>query len=67
MIVKQNDQRAALSQDLVRFYLAGTAGLVLHSSVGPISLSVNYYDDRENQIGALLHIGFLLFQKTSLN
>ncbi len=66
-LVKQQDQRPALSQDLIRFYLAGTAGLVLHSSVGPISLSVNYYNDKENQLGALLHVGFLLFQKTSLN
>jgi NTE family protein len=66
-IVQQDDQRPTLSQDIEKFYLAGTAGLVLHSSVGPISLSVNYYNDRENQVGALLHVGFLLFQRTSLN
>lgn len=66
-LVQQDDQRPTLSQDLIKFYLAGTAGLVLHSSVGPISLSLNYYNDRENQFGALLHVGFLLFQKTSLN
>jgi len=66
-LVQQDDQRPTLSQDLIKFYLAGTAGLVLHSSVGPISLSVNYYNDRENPVGAILHVGFLLFQKTSLN
>lgn len=66
-IKSQLDQRPALSQDYIKFYLAGTAGLVLHSSVGPISLNVNYYNDRENQLGAFLHVGFLLFQKTSLN
>lgn len=66
-IVAQQDQRPTLSQDLVKFYLAGTAGLVLHSSVGPISLSTNYYNDKQHQFGALLHVGFLLFQKTSLN
>lgn len=66
-IVPQDDQRPRLSQDIVKFYLAGTAGLVLHSSVGPISLSVNYYNDKENQLSALLHVGFLLFQHTSLN
>lgn len=66
-IIKQDDQRPGLSQDIEKFYLAGTAGLVLHSSVGPISLNVNYYNDRENQLGAFLHVGFLLFQKTSLN
>jgi NTE family protein len=66
-IVSQEDQRATLSQDLVKFYLAGTAGLVLHSSVGPISLSTNYYNDKQHQFGALLHVGFLLFQKSSMN
>jgi NTE family protein len=66
-IIQQDDQRPTLSQDIEKFYLAGTAGLVLHSSVGPISLSVNYYNDRENQLGVLLHVGFLLFQKTSMN
>jgi NTE family protein len=66
-IIKQDDQRPSLSQDFTRFHLAGTAGVVLHSSVGPISLTMNYYDDRENQFGAMLHVGFLLFQPTSLN
>jgi NTE family protein len=66
-IVAQDDQRPTLSQDLVRFYLAGTAGLVLHSSVGPISLSTNYYNDKQHQFGVLLHVGFLLFHNNSLN
>lgn len=65
-IREQDDQRPTLTTDISRFYFAGTAGLVLHSSVGPISLSVNYYDDKENQLGMLLHVGFLLFQRTSL-
>ncbi len=66
-IVEQDDQRPTLSQDFTHFYFAGTAGLVLHSSVGPISLSTNYYNDRENQLGVILHVGFLLFHPTSLN
>jgi NTE family protein len=44
-------------------FFAGTAGLVLHSPIGPISLSANYYDDKENQFGVLLHVGFLLYNK----
>jgi len=40
--------------------------MVLHSTVGPISLNVNYYDDSENPLGVILHVGFLLFHKTSL-
>ncbi len=47
-------------------YLSATAALVLHSPVGPINLSVNYYDDAETQWGVLLHVGFLLFNEPSL-
>jgi len=52
--------------EITKIYFAGTAGLVLHSTVGPVSLNLNYYDDSENQLGVMLHVGFLLFHKTSL-
>jgi NTE family protein len=60
------NQEPSLSQDLTRIFFAGTAGLVLHTTVGPVSLSLNYYDDPENQFGVLLHVGFLLFNRTSI-
>ncbi len=65
-IVKGENQEALLSSKLTRVYFAATAGLVLHSTVGPVSLSLNYYDDAENQFGVLLHVGFLLFNRTSM-
>lgn len=65
-IIQETNQEAQLSQKLSVVYLAATAGFVLHSSIGPISLSVNYYDDEEAKLGVLLHVGFLLFNKTSL-
>jgi NTE family protein len=61
------DQEAVVNADLRNVYFAGTAGLVLHSPMGPISLSVNYYDDRQNQLGILLHVGYLLYNKHSLD
>jgi len=60
------DQEPVLNAEFTKIFFAGTAGLVLHSTVGPISMSVNFYDDPENQWGALLHVGFLLFNKPSL-
>jgi NTE family protein len=60
------NQEPSLNQKLTRVFFAGTAGFVLHSTVGPVSLSLNYYDDSENQFGALLHVGFLLFNRTSI-
>lgn len=65
-IVQSQDQEAKLDSDFTKIYFAATAGLVLHSAVGPISLSVNYYNDDENPLGVLLHVGFLLFNKTSM-
>jgi NTE family protein len=65
-ITEGSNQEANMEQNLSDIYLAATAGLVLHSSIGPISLSLNYYDDKENQLGVLLHVGFLLFNKSSL-
>ncbi len=61
------NQEAIAREDLRTVYFAGTAGLVMHSPMGPISLSINYYDDAQNQLGVLLHVGFLLFNKHSLD
>ena len=59
-------QQAKLDEDIIKVYFAGTAGLVMHSTIGPISLSLNYYDDKNRQLGVLLHVGFLLFNKNSM-
>lgn len=59
------NQETRLSKDLTRVSLCGMAALVMHTSVGPIGVSLNYYDDKENQLGVMAHIGYLLFQKPS--
>lgn len=61
------NQEAVVKENLRNVYIAGTAGLVLHAPLGPVSLSVNYYDDRENKLGVLLHVGFLLYNPHSLD
>jgi NTE family protein len=66
--LKQNtNQEAFIEKDIKSFFFTGTAGLVYHAPIGPVSFSVNYYDDRENQVSVLLHVGFLLFNKHSLD
>lgn len=49
-----------------KFRYAGTAGLVYHSPVGPISLSYNLYDDSIKRNGVLLHLGYLIYNKRSI-
>jgi NTE family protein len=65
-IVEGTSQETLLEQNFSDIYFAATTGMVLHSSVGPISLSLNYYDDKETQLGVLLHVGFLLFNKNAM-
>ncbi len=48
-----------------RYFLA-TFGLVYHSPVGPISLSVNYYDKNEKPFSVLFHFGYIIFNRKSL-
>ncbi|RZK82109.1 MAG: patatin, partial [Pedobacter sp.] len=45
---------------------AATAGLVYHTPVGPVSLSYNIYDDPIKRNGVLLHLGYLIYNKRSL-
>ena len=60
------NQQAVEKIDFTSIFFTASSTLVYHSPVGPIGLSVNYYDDRENEIGVLLHVGFLLFNKHNL-
>ena len=61
------NQEAEVSEHLPYLYFASTASIVMHAPLGPISLSVNYYDDQQNQLGVLLHVGFLLYNKHSID
>jgi len=54
------------STPLKTWHYAGTAGLVYHTPVGPISLSYNMYDDPIKRNGVLLHLGYLIYNKRSI-
>jgi NTE family protein len=65
--IQQNgNQEAYTNTEITTVFFTGTAGLVYHSPLGPVSLSANYYDDAENRFGILFHVGYLLFNKHSL-
>jgi NTE family protein len=65
--LEENSQQGAhISRDIESVFLAAATSVVYHAPIGPISLSLNYYDDNENQLGVLFHIGFLLYNKHSL-
>lgn len=60
------NQQAAVTEPSQYFRLAATASAVYRSIIGPIGLSVNYYDDPQKRWGVLLHLGYVLYNKKSL-
>lgn len=51
---------------LMNWQYAATVGLVYHTPVGPISFSYNIYDDPIKRNGVLLHLGYLIYNKRSI-
>jgi NTE family protein len=41
----------------------GSGAFVFHSAIGPISLSVNYYEKSQTKFFAMLNIGYILFNR----
>lgn len=64
-IEKGPNNEAYLSEPLLRRYFIGTAALVGHTPIGPISFSVNYYHDEVEPFSFLFHFGYIIFNKKS--
>ena len=60
--IQQARNDAAFSE----LHYAGTAGLVYQTALGPVSLSYNLYDDPVKRNGVLLHLGFIIYNKRSI-
>ncbi len=63
---KNGFQNIGSMKPLSKWQYAATAGMVYHTPVGPISLSYNIYDDPIKRNGILLHLGYLIYNKRSI-
>lgn len=66
-IVRYGLQIPGYDKPFASRYYAATGGVVYHTPVGPVSLSVNYQDDAKKRFGVLFHAGFLIFNKRALD
>jgi NTE family protein len=66
-ILESPAQRPTFGKDFSSTFKVASAGLVWHSPIGPVSGSLNYYDDPKKQLGVLFHIGYLIFNPRSLH
>ena len=48
-------------------YFLGTGALVYQSPLGPIAVSLSYYDHKENPYSLLFSLGYIIFNKRSLD
>ena len=64
----QNDQLQARYNNAfqARSLLATISG-IYNSPVGPISLSLNYYEKRDKPLSVLFHFGYIIFNRRALD
>jgi len=61
-----NDQAAYSEPFENRFYI-GSIGGIYHSPLGPLSVNINYYDQRDDPWTWIVNFGYLIFNKRALD
>ena len=51
------------SKFIENYYLQGLAALVYQTGIGPLSISLNYYEKQDTQLYFLLSFGYIMFNK----
>ncbi len=65
-ILPGKNNKAVYGEYLNKRYFIGTANAVYNSPIGPVSLSLNYYDKREKSFSVIFHLGYILFNRRAL-
>ena len=63
-LISQDSDGRALYTTSQRATIMGSAALVLHSPIGPISFASNYYDLKETPWSFIFNFGYILFNKS---
>ncbi len=66
-LVQTADNKAVYGNAFEKRYLIFSSGIVYHTPIGPLSMFVNYYDDREKPFTFLFHLGYIIFNKGPMN
>ncbi|MGZ4097962.1 MAG: patatin-like phospholipase family protein, partial [Bacteroidia bacterium] len=66
-ILKSSDNTARYSTPFLYRYFSGMAAAVYNTAVGPISVGVNYYDQRDQAFSFFFHFGYIIFNRKSID
>jgi len=59
--------KAQYSPALLYRYFSGMAAFVYNSAVGPVSIGVNYYDQNKYNFSPFFHIGYIIYNRKSID
>lgn len=65
-ILPQSDQTADYGEIFADRSLMAGSSLVYHSPLGPMAISLNYYDKSEDKFSLIFNFGYILFNKRPL-
>ena len=66
-ILKNNLKQPEYGKRLDRQFYLGNLSLVYHTVIGPVSLSLNYYNKKNNNLYFLFNFGYILSNDKALN
>jgi NTE family protein len=66
-LLQDGNFRAVYGDAFSTLNLAANASFVFHSPIGPLSLSLNYFEKNENPYSFYLNIGYIIFNKRALD
>lgn len=65
-IVQGRNFKATYGEPFARRFFVGTLNTVYNSPLGPISLALNYIENRDKPWSLMFHFGYILFNRRSL-
>lgn len=63
IIQTDNYQARYSDKTFTTFKIMGTGGLVYHTGMGPVSLTLNYFDNQNTKLYVVFSFGYVLFNK----
>lgn len=66
-IKKDINGKAYYGSPFLYRYFMGMAALVYNSPIGPVSAGINYYDKNVNPVSFFLHVGYIIFNRKSID
>lgn len=66
-ILKTEDNMAKYSSPFLYRNFTGMAAAVYNTAIGPISIGINYYDQRDYPVSFFFHFGYIIFNRKSID